>query len=446
MSTNEHAVVRRTRRRTRWAAVATAGAVLLTLGGCKSTNDVSSSGATGTTGSRATEVASDPRAPGVTADAIKVGITYPDLSSLKDVFDLDNGDYRKAYTAVIDSINATGGIAGRRIDPIFAPINPVGANAAAAACTKLTQDEKVFVAVGFFLNDDVLCYLQTNPTPVIGGAMTQERLSKANVAWYTTEPGDDVEIDTIRALAEGGKLDGKVAVTGAAADQQSLDKTIKPLLEELNVDVVDTALNDALLTDTNAGSALSDTIVERFKSKGADQILVIGSTAATAVLTALGKTDYHPAVRFSTMNLPVSYAAAKGSNLAPLAGAATGGLFNGQDNFPSLGGVTQECVDVIEKAGMKMVPANEVPNGEPRNATAANFTCIHLYLLKAILEKAGPDLDYGTFKAAGDALGSVELPFSPDPWTFGAPPQADGDPKIHLYEWNDSTNVFEQAK
>ncbi len=255
-----------------------------------------------------------------------------------------------------------------------------------------------------------------------------------------------MEIDTIRALAEGGKLDGKVAVTGAAADQQSLDKTIKPLLEELNVDVVDTALSDAPLTDTNAGFALSDTIVERFKSKGADQILVIGSTAGTAVLTALGKTDYHPAVRFSTMNLPVSYAAAKGSDLAPLAGAATGGLFDGQDNFPSLGGVTKECVDVIEKAGMKMIPVNEVPTGEPRNAAAANFTCIHLYLLKAILEKAGTDLNYGTFKAAGDALGQVDLPFSPDPWNFGAPPQADGDPKIHLYEWNDSTNVFEQAK
>ncbi len=152
----------------------------------------------------------------MTADAIKVGIAYPDLSSLKDVIDVDNGDYRRTYQAVVDSINAKGGIAGRKIDPVFAPINPIGANAAAAACTKLTQDEKVFVAVGFFLNDDVLCYLQTNPTPVIGGTMTDERLSKAKVAWYTTEPGDDVEIDTIRALAEGGKLDGKVAVTGAA--------------------------------------------------------------------------------------------------------------------------------------------------------------------------------------------------------------------------------------
>ena len=65
------------------------------------------------------------------------------------------------------------------------------------------------------MNDDVLCYLQTNPTPVIGGTMTEERLSKAKVAWYTTEAGDDVETDTIRALAEGGKLDGKVAVAGA---------------------------------------------------------------------------------------------------------------------------------------------------------------------------------------------------------------------------------------
>ena len=65
----------------------------------------------------------------MTADAVKVGIAFPDLSALKDVVDLDNGDYQKAYQAVVDSINAKGGIAGRKIDPVFAPINPIGANA-----------------------------------------------------------------------------------------------------------------------------------------------------------------------------------------------------------------------------------------------------------------------------------------------------------------------------
>ena len=158
VSTNGHEAKttssRRTRRRTRWAAMAAAGLMLLGVAGCKSSNDSSSSGSTTTTsGSATSQVAKDTRAPGVTADALKVGITYPDLTSLKDVIDLDNGDYRKAYQAVVDSINAKGGIAGRKIDPIIAPINPVGANAAAAACTKLTQDEKVFVTVGFFLND-----------------------------------------------------------------------------------------------------------------------------------------------------------------------------------------------------------------------------------------------------------------------------------------------------
>jgi hypothetical protein len=38
------------------------------------------------------------------------------------------------------------------------------------------------------------------------------------------------------------------------------------------------------------------------------------------------------------------------------------------------------------------------------------------------------------------------LPFSPDPWNFGAPPKADGDPKLYVYEWNPSTKAFEAAK
>ena len=49
----------------------------------------------------------------------------------------------------------------------------------------MTQDEKVFVAVGFFLADNVLCYVTPTPTATIGGSMTPDRLAQAKAPWFT---------------------------------------------------------------------------------------------------------------------------------------------------------------------------------------------------------------------------------------------------------------------
>ncbi len=117
-------------------------------------------------------VAHDTRAPGVTADSIKVGIVWVDLSSLVSILHINQGDFTKAYQAIVDDINAKGGIHGRKLDATLVGVNPTSQSGADQACTQLTQDDKVFVAVGFFLADNVLCYVDTNATATIGGAQT----------------------------------------------------------------------------------------------------------------------------------------------------------------------------------------------------------------------------------------------------------------------------------
>ena len=85
----------------------------------------------------------------MTKDKIKIGVTYVDLAAVRATgIKLDHGDYEKAFQTVIDDINAKGGINGRKIVPVFAPINPIGTDPAQAACVKLTEDEKVFAVIG----------------------------------------------------------------------------------------------------------------------------------------------------------------------------------------------------------------------------------------------------------------------------------------------------------
>ena len=70
---------------------------------------------------------------------------------------------RRRTKAIVDDINAHGGIHGRKLDATIVKLNPTSPTQATSACTKLTQDDKVFVAVGFFLADSVLCYVGDEP-------------------------------------------------------------------------------------------------------------------------------------------------------------------------------------------------------------------------------------------------------------------------------------------
>jgi len=77
---------------------------------------------------------------GVTDDTIRIGITFPDLTSVDQV-SVNHGDYEATFRALIDKINADGGINGRQIEPVIAPINLSGEGNADAVCVQLTEDE-----------------------------------------------------------------------------------------------------------------------------------------------------------------------------------------------------------------------------------------------------------------------------------------------------------------
>jgi len=405
---------------------------ILLLVACKSSSDGSASPGSTTGGTAAV----DTRAPGVTADTIKVGVTYVDLASIKDVTGVDHGDYNTAYTAEFDAINAAGGINGRKLEPVIVPVNPVGTDAADAACTKLTQDDPVFVTIGFFLNDGVLCYVDTNDTPVIGGSMSAERLAKAKAPWYTIEVGSDFTADVVRTLAEGGDLAGKVAVVSNPEDQAEVNDVLQPILADNGIEPVATAVIDAPVTDAAAQISAAQTIAERFKSAGADQVLVVGN-AASAFGRGLARTDYRPQLVFTSVDAATTYANDQANDLSILDRSITGSLFGPKSARLALDNpASKECWDTQRNAGLTIVPP-PVPKGEPEQFQSSATACLTVSLLKAILEKAGTDLNYGTFRAAGDSLGEVNLPTYPDgTWHFGAPPSADGDPTVYAFTWD----------
>src|SRR6516165_8190624 len=122
--------------------------------------------------------------PGVTATAIRVGIPYVDVAAVKAVgVNIDWGSVPDAFNAVIDHINAQGGINGRKIVPYLVAVNPTGTAPAATACTQLTEDDNIFVAVAPL---QASCYLQ-HDVPVVGSIYASGN-SPTSAQDFTTVP------------------------------------------------------------------------------------------------------------------------------------------------------------------------------------------------------------------------------------------------------------------
>src|SRR4029453_12191326 len=153
-------------------ALLTLAAVLVAA--CTSGDDGSSSDTTeaDTESAPSTPAATGP-APGVTDDTIRVGVTYADDAALQAVgLNYEFGDTEAAYQALADDINEDGGIEGRQLELVFAPIDPTSPTPAEEKCVELTEDEDVFLAVGFFLADAVNCVLSTHAPALCGGVWT----------------------------------------------------------------------------------------------------------------------------------------------------------------------------------------------------------------------------------------------------------------------------------
>ena len=420
--------------------VATAAVALLMLG-CTASNDESDEDEGTETGpSASVDPAEAARAPGVTDESIKVGVTFVDYEAIRDQADVPHGDNQAAYQALFDDINANGGINGRTVEPVYAAVNPIGTAPSEEVCLQLTEDEAVFAVIGFVYADAALCYLETHQTAMVGGSMTPERLERAAAPWFTPEAGSDLETDVIRAFDEEGLFDEEFAVFANITDDALLNQTVLPLLDELGVEPVDSAVLDAPENDFAAQNAAAAVIAERFKSAGAQKVLVIGGGGVTWA-NGIEATDYRPTTLFTGRASIDAYVGDEaGRDPSVLEGAIVGGLYSAPSGQGLEEPSIQDCMAIQEQAGLELVELSEMT--EDGEGVADGSACGYVALFRAIAEAAGEDLNYGTFRQAGNELGELEIPGFPDPFTFGPPPAADGDPTIYLFEWDASEEAF----
>jgi len=381
--------------------------------------------------------AANPRADGVTDDTIRLGVTYVDLESLGDVVNIDHGDYEAAYRAVVDGINEQGGINGRQLELVFAPILPVGTAPADEACVQLTEDEEVFAVVGFLLDDAPLCYVELHDTPAVGGVITQQRLDRATAPWFSPVAGSEsVTSRLVEAFAADGAFEGAtVGVIALPADEALLQDVTLPALEAQGVEVAESAVIDVPPEDQAAALAQVGVIAERFRAAGIDTVVTVANAALTTA-QGLEPLDYRPRLLATGFESLATYiGAAEGFDESVVEGAMTGGYATAgvQYDDPAM----QECIAGVEDATGETVPdPDTLDPGEPEPYVSVFAACLQLSLFQQIAEAAGDELNNGTFGQAGYALGEIDLPGDGGSATYG-PDSLDGNMPVYLLRFDE---------
>jgi len=373
---------------------------------------------------------------GVTPDAIKVGVVAPDLESIRGLIDLDHGSYEAAYRAVIADVNAQGGVNGREIVVVFDAFLPVGTEGMDTVCARMTQDEEVFAVIGGLLDDGPLCYTQLENTALVGSTQNDRRVDASTAPWFTgTRNSDDVMTTIINGFDREGIFEGMtIGVVATVADRGDVERVALPLLESLDVNVVDVSFIEASPIDTVAAESEAQLIAEKQQVAGVDLALAIGG-AAPRYAGGLEQSTYRPRVATTSLGSLRAYIRdAGGRDLTPLVNSVAGNTAEqlGWWEDPAI----QDCIAIVEAAGEPAIfDPNTRASDEPENLVSVAAACRDVALFVAIATAAGPELTNDSFRSAGESLGDFHVPgFGPGFYSAETP---DGGVPVYLYEWDE---------
>jgi hypothetical protein len=376
---------------------------------------------------------------GVTATTIRVGVPYVDVGAAvlrTSGVDINYGSFPDAFNALIDNVNAHGGIDGRKIVPYIVAVTPVGTAPAATACTQLTEDDSVFVVIAPL---QATCYLEHN-VPVVGPLNPVGHAPTAAQDFSTFPPVAAFDPLALTAMAKQGVFKHKkVAVFGGGTGDESEVAVVQSALAKLHVPVVTTAVVTAPQGDEAASIAQIRPIVQRFKSDGATEVVAVGTGGAVwpGGLSAIQSTYNPPWV--ATVESDFNGAVGSADSTAYLSNVVTSTALPPPAEIWQNAG-TQACVHIIKRA----YPSDRIrafnaslPESE-QTWTSVEIACTTLALFEDIAKAAGKNLTVSSFVHAGYGLRNVVLPGGFAPFSF-APNRPFGLGPIYMAHYDSAT-------
>ncbi len=344
---------------------------------------------------------------GITADKIKLGFIIVEnnqkMLSFYGVQGGATGDTKQQVNAVVDDMNARGGILGRKIEPVFRTLDSTASgDPFPSFCAAFSQDEKVFAVLSPWNSTaDFHACLAKAGTLYMTDALTQEDQEMfAEFKPYLVSgmmTSSRAAVTLARALhkagffAPGTKL-GIIRPNNPTGIRVS-DKYFKPTLASLGVTPVD---------ETNSGltSPAGATAAQRFAGKQIDRVAFITSAGGPPLgfMAGAQSQGYFPLYGIASPDSPAFLA--QNAPVTQLRGTIGAGWSPGLDVLDSEGPpftpAEKRCMAAHAKAGTTYVGRG----GGDVGAFVALTFCDMLWLLEEAGTKAGKTLNVSSFAAA----------------------------------------------
>ena len=361
---------------------------------------------------------------GVTEETITIGFQAGETGA---AFAAVGAALQPAYEdemaeALVDWVNATGGIRGRRLQAVIHETETTQGSFAAQAqraCSDFTEDNEVFAVVSSAVggDDSMVACLHEKQTPLI------ERNTWVWDQTYFDEypdlyrPGHLRAEDGYRAYLEGlqqiGFFDG--ATVGllrfdAPVFDRIMDGVVNPTMGRLGVDFNEYVISSpGGVGDFGGSGAEMGAAVLRMRGDGVTHVIMVENAGIMPFffLKEAESQGYRPTYGFSTIDIPDTQASQGDAN--QLSGAvAIGwapGIDAGDGDMPDYETPNYLlCRQILSDAGVQNIAA-----------FYAQSQCDAVFMLRAALERA-PALTREGFRAGVAALGESYA----SPYTIGS--------------------------
>jgi len=405
------------------------------LGGASSTSTPLAS-----TGGPSSVTTASTSSRGVTTSSINVVFPVVSLNSLagQEGFaqDAEFGEQTKAIKLFVEQINDTGGINGRRINPIIVNFDPTNEASMRALCKEWTEGSPAVFAVldglGDWTGDNELCVTQEGHTPFVGAWTTVTNWTDLGspYLWWT---GTD-QAAILQAVVDWGLNAGligpgiKVGIIAGnrASDQVALNDYLLPELRKAGITPMVRSI-DANPDDTAATDSASPLVIQQFRSAGVTSVIplvpinvlfpVLAAETTQQYFPKLLLSDYEESIETTLGLLPLYAKALDGQE--GLTTETLGGIDSPRPE--SQGGYNpgvRSCWVLWHKTYPEVPPGNMNDFIEEQGPIAGWCQVIDLFATAA--KSAGRDLDRRTFVTAMSKITdfpgtwSTDLSFGPD--------------------------------
>ncbi|HEU5033275.1 MAG TPA: hypothetical protein VFT62_00795 [Mycobacteriales bacterium] len=317
----------------------------------------------------------------------------------------------KVMHAFVDSYNASGGIGGRHIQPVYAELHSYNSNyeaQIAAACAAFTQDHHVAAVLSNtqYFSEQLLACLAKAGVPLISGDFAgPDRQDAQRYPLFitpTTLVGEDREAAVVGHLAGSGWLQPRnrigVVVENCPVDQRIYRSGLLPALRRAHLTLASTFSTQCFQSIQDFGTQTSQmsSAVLQFRQARVDRVMFVSQGAEANLVLAFSEVanqqQWHPGYALSSLAVPEALALnAPAAQLANARGLGWLPALDTQDLRQAPATSTgRACLARLQRQGIRPTSGTDL-------ATVSQ-SCDAFALFDAILHSTG-----------GDAAGSAVL-------------------------------------